>query len=253
MSDPSPWGRPDPEPPSRPRPSRSGRRLVFGLAAAACGALFVWVLTKLNPDRPLSRQDWTQVIYLLGFTVVISTSLFSHRLRLGQVVRYGLIWIAIAAVLLLGFSFRDELGVAVQHMRSELAPSDAIATAPHELAVTAEGDGHFYVMGAVNGTPIRFLIDTGASGMVLSPLDARRLGVDTAALTYGGVYETANGVGHGAPFGADTLTVGPIVLTDVAMSINQAPMSTSLLGMDFLRRLESFEIRGRRLFLRWRS
>jgi aspartyl protease family protein len=121
------------------------------------------------------------------------------------------------------------------------------------MTVTAEGNGNFYVLGSVNGAPVRFLIDTGATDIVLSPSDAGRLGVDTAALVYGREAETANGAGYGASFKADSLTVGQVALTDVPMVINQAPMSASLLGVAFLKRLDSFEVRGRRMYLRWRA
>jgi aspartyl protease family protein len=112
--------------------------------------------------------------------------------------------------------------------------------------------GNFYVFGTVNGTPIRFLIDTGASDIVLSPSDARLIGIPTENLDYSRIYGTANGVGHGAMATVSRLTVGPISFSDVPVSINQAPMDSSLLGMTFLRRLKSFSIRNHRLYLRWR-
>jgi aspartyl protease family protein len=251
MSDPQgPWHRP----PRPPQPtSRRPRRLALGLALAACAGLGLWGLTVLNPTRRLSGEDWLGVSYALGFMALISASLFARRLRFGQVLRYTLIWLAIVAALLLGFSFRDELGFVGRRLMGELAPSQPLAAGPREMVLTQEGDGHFYVMGTVNGTPVRFLIDTGASGIALSPADARRLGIDLAGLTFSESFETANGVGRGAPFIADGLSVGPLHMSDVAMSINQAPMRASLLGLSYLRELESFEVRGRRLYLRWRA
>jgi aspartyl protease family protein len=73
-----------------------------------------------------------------------------------------------------------------------------------------------------------------------------------AALDFGLSAETANGVGYGAPIRA-TLEVGPIDLADFPMTVNQAPMRRSLLGMSFLNRLQSFEVRGDTLILRWRD
>jgi aspartyl protease family protein len=60
-------------------------------------------------------------------------------------------------------------------------------------------------------------------------------------------------MGYGAAWVADRLEVGGIRLTGVPVTINQAPMSTSLLGMNFLNRLEAFEFRGRQLILKWRD
>jgi aspartyl protease family protein len=128
-----------------------------------------------------------------------------------------------------------------------------VATAPQEMAVAGDPDGHFILYGQVNGQTVRFLVDTGASGIVLSPADARRVGLDPAGLNYSRAAETANGVGLSAPFTADTLAVGAIRFSDVEMEVNQAPMSVSLLGMTFFRRLESFRMEGGRLYLRWRE
>ncbi len=93
-------------------------------------------------------------------------------------------------------------------------------------------------------------MDTGASETVLSPADAARVGIDLAALTFDRASETANGVGYGAAFQADSLSVGAITFRDMPIMINQAPMSSSLLGMTFLRRLESFQVKGDRLLMK---
>jgi aspartyl protease family protein len=105
-------------------------------------------------------------------------------------------------------------------------------------------------MGQVNGQIVRFLVDTGASETVLSPADAKRIGVETSALRFDQPADTANGVGYGASFIADSLAVGTIRFASVPMLINQAPMSSSLLGMSFLKRLESFKVSGRKLYLK---
>ena len=112
----------------------------------------------------------------------------------------------------------------------------------------SEGGG-FYVVGQADGVQVRFAVDTGASDIVLSPDDAHRIGVDPSTLKFSAPSETANGVGYGAPIVVKSLTVGPIRLTNVPVTVNQAPMSASLLGASFLRRLSSFEIRGDQLFL----
>src|SRR5206468_129815 len=81
------------------------------------------------------------------------------------------------------------------------------------------------LIGKVNGQRVRFIVDTGATDVVLSPDDARRLGLDVGKLAYIHGAETANGVGYGAEYVADSLEVGPIAMTGVKMTVNQAPMS----------------------------
>lgn len=227
--------------------------MALAVAVAVCVGLGVWALTVLNPTRSLSGEEWLNLTYALGFFALVSSSLFARRLGLGQMVRYSLIWAAIVAALLLGFTFRDELGFVSRRVTAELAPSQPLASGPREMAVIREGDGHFYVMGTVNRQPVRFLIDTGASDIALSPADARRLGVDLGSLVFSRSFETANGTGRGAPFVAESLSVGPIRLSDVPMTINAAPMQSSLLGLSYLNQLESYEVRGRTLYLRWKG
>ena len=75
---------------------------------------------------------------------------------------------------------------------------------------------------------------------MLSPRDARRIGIDPAGLAYTQVYRTANGSGRGAPVRLARVRIGTIVLEDVTASVNGAPMDRSLLGKSFLGRLSGF-------------
>jgi aspartyl protease family protein len=106
---------------------------------------------------------------------------------------------------------------------------------------TAKG-GHFVIEAEINGVALRLLVDTGASDLVLSPADARRLGFDVAALDYSRRYRTANGIVFGAPVMLGRVRVGPIALDDVRASVNGAKMARSLLGMSFLGRLSGYEV-----------
>ena len=126
-----------------------------------------------------------------------------------------------------------------------------VPTGEREMVISESPGGSYMVYGKVNGTPVPFLIDTGASDIVLSPGDARRIGIDVDGLDFAHVYETANGQGRGAPYRVASLQVGDIVLHDVAVSINQAPMQSSLLGAAFLRKLKSFGFGDHQMVLRW--
>jgi len=235
-------------------PSAAGRFAILawvGLMALA-GAC-IWGLMKLFPGRISTPEDVGDLIWRLTFVAVLTAGFVASRRNLRGAIRHLGGWLAIVAVLALGYSFRAELRFAAERVRAEFAPGYAVATAPHEMVVSQDVSGHFVVIGKVNGRPVPFLVDTGASDIVLSPADAARLGVDTASLEFSAMAETANGVGRSAPFIADSLEVGDMRLSDVKMQINQAPMSISLLGMSFFRRLESFRVEGDRLYLRWRE
>lgn len=246
-----PWGRQDtPDPaPAVPR-----RRLFAWFAVLAAIGVGIWLMFKLFPGAAGTSEDTAWVGYGALWLVLLSLRLFSGGpIRWGEKARHAAIWIALIAVLGVGFTYRTELGAVAQRVRSEFSGASPVAMSPHEVVVTAEESGHFVVMGQVNGQAVRFLVDTGASDTVLSPADARRLGIDAAALKFDQSAETANGVGYGAAFVADRVSVGPISFSGVPLLVNQAPMTNSLLGMSFLRRLESYQVRDGKLYLRSRD
>ena len=242
----TPWS--DEEPPTEP----SGSRMIVWLAVLALLGLGVWWLSSLFPGQ--LNSDWEQgrLIWLMTLLAAISAgAVFARRINVKETVRNILIWAAIAVMLLIAVSFRDEIENVAMRVRSELVPGYALETGEHEMVLTESDGGNYYIVGEANGVRMRFLIDTGASDTVLSPADAASLGIDVKALDFSRVYSTANGLGRGAPYTLDSLSVGPISISPMPVSINGAEMGSSLLGMTFLRRFRSFEIQGRRLVLRY--
>ena len=253
-----PWGHRTPEPePERPqRPQvRSRIQVAWPVVVLVAGvAGLVLALTKAFPETRLSGQDWTRALYMGGFVLVAAAGL--SRMRLNgpiHLLRYGALWMAVAAGIALGFAYRDEIMAVPQRLSVAFGTGRPVAVGAREMVVSQDAQGAFMIVGKVNGQPVRFMVDTGATETVLAPEDARRLGVDLAGLRFVHESETANGKGYGAPYLARELQVGPIRLQEFKMEINQAPMSASLLGLSFLNRLASFEVRGRTLYLRWRA
>jgi aspartyl protease family protein len=252
-----PWGRaaPQPEPrPSRPPPRRrDGRPFVWLLFFLGLGAL-VLALTRAFPGAVQTTDQWSHVLYLCGFlTVLCAGALRARPIGFGRRLRYAAVWVAVAAVLVLGYAYREELAGVPRRLQLTFSSGEPVTLARHELAVPQDDQGAFIVYGEIDGQRVRFMVDTGATDTVLSPADARRLGVDVDHLRYGYVAETANGKGYGAAFTAKRLQVGPIGFDDFPMTVNRAPMSSSLLGLSFLNRLDSFEFKGRSLILKWRD
>ena len=249
MSDPGPWGnaRP-PEPP--PPPRRPPYRLAIWLALMAAMVGGVWLLARAFPGQLRTLDDQGSVLRIAGILLILSMGVFSTReVRWAEKARHVAIWIGVIAVLAIGLTYRDEVMEIANRVRGEFASSYGVSKGARQLVITASEGGGFYVMGKVNGQPVRFLIDTGASDTVLSPDDAVRIGINTASLRFDHMAETANGTGYGARYAADKVEVGPIAFNGVPMVVNQAPMSASLLGMSVLSRLESFQVRGRQLYL----
>lgn len=139
---------------------------------------------------------------------------------------------------------------------SENAPATAPAAvnraAPlSELVLQAGAHGHFIVDASVNGETLTFLVDTGASSIYLTPRDAAALGWTPPRLTYSERYHTAAGEVRAAPVTLRSLRIGQLELYDLPASVGEEESSMSLLGMTFLKRLDSYQVRGDRLMLSW--
>lgn len=190
----------------------------------------------LDPDRTAS------LIYLVLLGCVIAGWFFvSQRRNLGKMAQFAAIW---------GFIFLGAI-VAVglwQDIRSQVAPRQSVLS-DGTITVPRAPDGHFYLTLAVNGTPTRFVVDTGASDIVLSLADAQAAGIATDLLIYSGRANTANGPVQTAPTRIETLTLGGIPDTNVRAVVNGGEMRESLLGMAYLSRFSRLVIAEGQLLL----
>ena len=172
------------------------------------------------------------------------------RRALARRLRHAAIWLALGLVLAIGYSYRFELSDVVDRLGGELIPYAAVTTGDGGLRVRAHSDGHFYVKALADGREIRFLVDTGASVVALSPADADSLGLDRTRLNYSRRLHTAGGMVRAAPVLIRTLELGDIRLANVRALVNEEPMPFSLLGVNALERLAGYEVRDGTLTLR---
>lgn len=164
-------------------------------------------------------------LVLLG-GAILASYLVSNRGNLGKVSQqaaiWGLIFVGtIAAIGLWGDLSRDVL------------PRQSVQ-GDGTISVPQSTDGHYYLTLDINGTPVEFVVDTGATMMVLNQSDARRAGLDPDTLRYLGSANTANGVVRTAPVFLDSVTLGDLTDRDVRAVVNQGELDTSLLGMSYL-------------------
>lgn len=212
------------------------------LLVAGFGALIWWLESRFSVLGNEGNQ--ANLIYLLVLaTVIVSGSSLLARENLSQNLKYGVIWVMILLVLVLGYAQKDMLLGA-------LVPQSVRIGEDGSLEFQRAMDGHFYIEALVNNVPVKFMVDTGASDVVLSPGDAKRAGFDPATLNYTKIFFTANGQGKGAPITIDSFIVGDIKMRDLPASVNGAGMDSSLLGMAYLSRFQSMELQGNRLILR---
>jgi aspartyl protease family protein len=230
-----------------------GRRFlaVFGLLAGGALLLNRWV------PNPLSWQEnGGEIAYALALSALASyfvatrlEDLAGQRLR--KTIQYAAAWLGIFLVLAVGHAYRFELGNVWNRVAGDVMPGRGVSEAPGEMRFRAAPDGHFYITAEVNGRDVRFLADTGATDIVLSPSAARRVGYDPDELRFDRMYQTANGLGRGASVRLQRLSLGDLVLQNVPASVNEAGMDHSLLGMGFFNRLDGYTVRDGVLTLYW--
>jgi aspartyl protease family protein len=119
-----------------------------------------------------------------------------------------------------------------------------------DAELTKAADGHFWAQGDVDGTQVRFLVDTGATSVALTGEDAKRLGFDPATLTYDVPVHTANGESRAARIHLASLSVGGARVEDVQAMVVAQGLPASLLGMSYLGRLSHLEATPQALILR---
>jgi aspartyl protease family protein len=102
----------------------------------------------------------------------------------------------------------------------------------------------------VNGAPVRFLVDTGASLVILTPADARSAGFSARQLAFNERASTANGEVRMATVTLREVRLGQLIIADVPAAVIKN-LDMSLLGMSFLSRLQSYEMRDGKLTITW--
>ena len=186
--------------------------------------------------------DYPRLVYLsiLG-SVLVLWFVVQSRESLGKLLQHAAAWglIFLGAIAVVGLW---------QDIRQTVRPTQSVIS-DSRIELPRAPDGHYYLTAEVEGTPVRFVVDTGATQIVLSRSDAARAGIDTERLVYTGRARTANGTVRTAPVRLERLAIGPIEDRGVRAVVNEGEMDGSLLGMEYLRRFSSVEITGDTLVL----
>jgi len=192
----------------------------------------------------MSDGSGPMAIYYLIVAVAVASSLFAMRLPIGKVLKMAAAWVAIFGVGFIIFSFRSEFTSVGQRLRAEA--TGASISDGQTVRIPMADDGHFWVDARVNGKPLRFVVDSGATVTTISLGSAKAAQIPIG--TEKTVIQTANGTAQAIKGYAGKLEIGSIERTDFPVDINEND-DTNLLGMNFLSSLSSWKVEGNYLVL----
>ena len=226
-----------------------------GIRGAGFLLLIASLVMGLFADDPIgdfSALEASGLLALGGLALLMAASIVEGFVRHWT---YGVQAIAVSGgilvALIVTYASRDELQTVLDRAIGDIAVGRTIVTPEGETVAARRTDGSFMVRGEVNGRETRFIFDTGASTVVLRAENAAALGFTPDSLDYSIPVSTANGSAMAAPVVIDRLTIGAITERNVrALIARSGVLHANLLGMSFLERLGSYEVRGNRLILR---
>ena len=191
----------------------------------------------------MDTDQTTRVLYfvVLG-AAVVGSLIVQSRGRRGAAAQHLAVWGLIFIGVIASLGLWSDIAKTVTPQEATIGPGGAIS-------VPRGPDGHYHVTLRIGGVPVRFMVDTGASDMVLTPADAKRVGIDLARLAFVGTATTANGEVATARVRLHDVTLGPVTDPVVSAEVNKMAMDSSLLGMSYLQRFGKIEIAGDHMML----
>lgn len=187
-------------------------------------------------------EDFPRLAYFALLLIAVGGyAVVEFRKAPGRTVRHGLVW---------GFIFLGLIAVAGlwPDIRQSISPRQQLLEGGR-IEVPLGNDGHYQLTAEVNGAPVRFIVDTGASFIALTRQDAETVGIDPDGLAYAGQARTANGVIATAPVILRSVTIGDIHDDNVQAMVLSSELPGSLMGMNYLSRFARVSIENGLLIL----
>ncbi|MFT4960573.1 MAG: aspartyl protease family protein [Paracoccaceae bacterium] len=191
----------------------------------------------------LQDFDYARLIYFgILISVLVLWFIVHNRHSLGKMAQMALAWGLIFLGVIAAVGLWDDISQTVRPRQSALG-------AQGQVSVPRSPDGHYYLQLNVNDQPIEFMIDTGATDIVLTQSDAARIGLNLNDLNYYGRAMTANGEVRTAPVQLESVALGKVTDRNITAWVNQGDLRQSLLGMAYLQRWSHIEISNNALIL----
>ena len=228
------------------------RRLTWTLILGVAISLSAMIATTdQDAVTNLLRHDLGALTLKIALVVCAGGLLLVlFREKLSKVFEAALFWTVIVLLLVVAYSYRFELGDVTDRVVAELMPGHVVGHGRNAEVVRGRR-GDFAIAAHINGAKVPMVIDTGATSVVLTQEAARAAGLPIEVLDYSVNVDTANGRTRAAPVTLARLAVGNLTERDVpALVVQRGQLHNNLLGMSFLNRLESWEVRGDKLRMR---
>lgn len=184
-------------------------------------------------------------LYILMAVMLLAGSLISRRGGFGSALTMMVAWVTIFAAGFVVFSFRDDLGYVAQRLKSEATGTPV--QVGKTLRIPMALDGHFWVEAEVNGVPVKFLIDSGATMTTVGAATAAETGLEPLG-GRGQLVRTGNGVINVARARADTINLQGVERRDMTLFVAEND-DINVLGMNWLSSLQRWGVEGRWLIL----
>lgn len=191
----------------------------------------------------MENFDTPRLIYLVILGAAIAGYFIAeNRQSMSKNMQQAAIWALIFLGTIAGYGLWNDI-------KGTVNPSQTVFDAEGRIELPRERDGHFYLEAELNGTKVNFVIDTGATDVVLTRRDARRIGIEDTDLNFSMVARTANGEVRTAAIQLNEIRIGEIVDHGIWVMVNGGELDISLLGMAYLERFARIEIVGNKLIL----
>ena len=191
----------------------------------------------------MDALDAGHIVYMVILAVaLLGWVIAENRRALGRTIRTAMAWAFIFVGVIAAYGLWSDI-------QDDILPRQAVLQDGARIEVPQSIDGHYYLTAELNGVPVDFVVDTGASEVVLTQEDAARIGAHPETLAFTGLAGTANGTVRIARIRVAEFALGGRADRNVAVSVNGGEMDMSLLGMSYLQHFDRIEIAGGRLVL----
>ncbi|MEM9579461.1 MAG: TIGR02281 family clan AA aspartic protease [Pseudomonadota bacterium] len=193
------------------------------------------------PD--MTGDDIANLFYLgLLAAALLVAFVASARAGMNRILQQMTVWALIFVGVIAAYGMWEDI-------RSTVLPQQSVMLDGARIELPRARDGHYYAVANINGTPTRFVVDTGATGVVLTKSAARKAGIDVDTLAYLNQAQTANGTVNIARTRVRSFGLPGAEIENFRVMVNEGEMRESLMGMSYLQTFSKIEIAGGQLVL----